>query len=437
VPEPLSPRQRRWRVNVFAATWMSYAGFYFCRKTFGIVKAPLKEILEVNDYELAHIWTAYLAAYMCGQFLVGWLGRRFACRALLLIGMMVSLLCNLAFGAASLVGPAGYWPFLIFMVVNGFAQSTGWPGNIGVLAHWFRRAERGTVIGFWATCYQLGSVGAKTFAAFMFGWAGIAWSFWGASVILLGVWGLFLVLQRDDPTDLGLDPIVTEITEAPAGEKPAAAAATVEEAPNDGSGTGWTPAVVRSVMMMGFAYFSFKFLRYALDSWVPLVLEETFDVSTSTAGYISTLFDWVGFMGVIAAGWATDRFFGGRRAVVAFALAVGMVLSTILLRSVGSTSIVMFAVSISLIGFTLYGPDSLLSGVGAIDVGSKRGAVLAAGIINGMGSAGPIVQEELIGYLKTHHSLDAVFALLVAVAVLGAVGTAVMWWWGRTGRSNF
>ena len=74
----LAPEQRRWRVNVFAATWMAYAGYYFCRKAFGIVKVPLKELLQVDDFALAHIWTAYLVAYMCGQFLAGWLGSRYA-----------------------------------------------------------------------------------------------------------------------------------------------------------------------------------------------------------------------------------------------------------------------------------------------------------------------------------------------------------------------
>ncbi|MCX7676288.1 MAG: hypothetical protein N2Z59_02810, partial [Alteraurantiacibacter sp.] len=36
-------------------------------------------------------------------------------------------------------------------------------------------------------------------------------------------------------------------------------------------------------------------------------------------------------------------------------------------------------------GLMLYGPDALLSGVGAIDVARQRKALAAAGIINGMG----------------------------------------------------
>ena len=428
MPTELTDRHRRWRVNVFATTWMSYAGFYFCRKNFSIVKAPLKAVLEVTDYELAHIWTAYLAAYMVGQFLSGWLGRKVACRRLLLGGMAVSLACNLVFGGLSLSGPGAYWPFLGLMVLNGFAQSTGWPGNIGVLAHWFRRRERGTIIGVWATCYQLGSVLAKSFAALMFGWLGLAWTFWGASAVLLVVWALFYFLQRDKPEDLGLAGIVEEVEVSDDDD--------TEETVARESGR-WSASVVRSVMLMGASYFSFKFLRYGLDSWAPMFIEETFSATTTVAGLVSTAFDWVGFTGVIVAGWVSDRFFAGRRATVAFAMAVGMVVAAGLLWGVGQTSIVLFGICLAFVGFTLFGPDSLLSGVGAIDVGSKRGAVVAAGIVNGMGSVGPIVQEELIGYLKTHHGMDAVFILLIAVAMLGAIGTGVLWSWSRRGKSRF
>ncbi len=421
--QPLSPEQKRWRINVFAATWMSYAGFYFCRKAFGIVKAPLKESLALDDFQLAHLWTAYLLAYMIGQFLSGWWGARTACRRLLLVGMGASIGCNLVFGAASIAGPGGYWPLMVFMIVNGFAQSTGWPGNIGTLAHWFRREEPGTIVGTWATCYQPGSIAAKSFAAFMVGWLGMAWSFWGASLVLFAVWILFYFLHRDDPTDLGLEPIVVEEVEA--------------SAPEGGGDAPWPPSVIKTVVVMGLTYFSFKFLRYALDSWTPLIIKEQFGTSVANAGYVSTIFDWVGFLGVITAGVLTDRLTGGRRAGVAFVLSLGMVGSAVLLWGPGQTSLWMFALAIGLVGFTLYGPDSLLCGVGAIDVGSRKKAVLAAGIVNGLGSAGPPLQEQLIGYLKTYHSLGSVWLLLIGVACLGAVGTGVLWVWGRNGKSRF
>ena len=134
---------RIWRTRVLTTTWLSYAGFYFCRKNFSIAKASLLDTLQIDKSDLAHIVTAYLAAYMLGQFLTAVVSRRFATRTLLLGGMGLTLICNIIFGFTTLMGPAGYWPLLIFNVVNGFAQSTGWPGNIGVLGNWLSRTDRG------------------------------------------------------------------------------------------------------------------------------------------------------------------------------------------------------------------------------------------------------------------------------------------------------
>jgi sugar phosphate permease len=338
--------------------------------------------------------------------------------------MFASVLCNLVFGATALMGPAGYWPFLIFMVINGFAQATGWPGNLGTLAHWYRKTERGTIIGIWGTCYQLGSIGAKASAAFFFGWLGLSWSFWGASIVLFIVWILFYFLHATRPEDVGLEALVEEVIDTDGDA----------DAVEPGQ---WSPNVVRTIVIMGCAYFSCKFLRYALDSWSALVINEEFGLTVETSGYISTTFDLVGFVGVLFAGWSTDRFFGGRRSTVAFVMMIGMVLSAAFLWKFGLQSVLMFTVALGFLGFTLFGPDSLLSGVGVIDVGSKEKAVLAAGIINGMGSLGPVIQEEVIGWLKVNYSMDAVFLLMVLVACTGAIGTGYLWWQGRAGRMRF
>jgi OPA family glycerol-3-phosphate transporter-like MFS transporter len=405
---------RVWRVRILATTWLSYAGFYFCRKNFAIAKSSLLTSLEITKTDLAHVVTAYLVAYMLGQFLTAILSRRIAIRVLLLSGMGISLGCNIVFGFAYLAGPAGYWPLLLFNVVNGFAQSTGWPGNVGVLGNWLQRKERGRIMAVWATCYQLGSILAKSFAAFMLAVASAAWSFWGASIIMLGVWTLFWFLQRDKPEDAGLPGLVEEVeinvSEADAKKH------------TDGS-EPWKRQVLLSVVFMGCCYFVFKFLRYALDSWSPLALTELFGLTETRAGLISTIFDWVGFLGVLFAGWASDRFFKGRRYQVIVGMTVGMLFAFIFLAFIGIHSVWMFAIGLSLCGFMLMGPDSLLAGVGAIDVGGRRRAVLAAGLINGLGSIGPIFQEEIIGYLLDNHGYNAVFHLLIGVCVLGIVGT--------------
>lgn len=166
---------------------MSYVGFYFCRKNFSILKTSIQGKLLIDTSEVAHLWTAYLTAYMLGQFLSSYLGRRMSMRVLVLGGMALTLICNFALGFSYLMGPAGYWPMMALMVINGFAQATGWPGNVGIVGNWVDRKERGRVFAIWATCYQLGSSFAKMFASFMLGFLGAVWSFWGASVVMIGV----------------------------------------------------------------------------------------------------------------------------------------------------------------------------------------------------------------------------------------------------------
>jgi sugar phosphate permease len=415
---------RMWRVRILTTTWLSYAGFYVCRKNFAIAKSSIMSSMEISRSDVAHLFTAYLAAYMLGQFLTGFLGRKVATRMLLLTGMGITIFCNMAFGFSYLLGPAGYWPFLLLMVVNGFAQSTGWPGNVGVLGNWLPRRGRGRVMAVWATCYQLGSIFAKAFAAFMIGIAGAAWSFWGAAIVMLGVWLIFFIYQRDEPEDVGLPAMVEEVEVAVTDTTPVA---------TDGLFAGWTPQVVRTIFLMGGCYFTFKFLRYALDSWGPLAIEELFGTDATTAGYISTLFDWVGFAGVLCAGWASDRYFAGRRYQTIVMMTVGMVFAFVFLATVGMNSLWLFAVGLSLCGFMLMGPDSLIAGVGAIDIGGRRGAIVAAGLINGTGSIGPIFQEEIIGWVLDNYGYNASLNLLVGMAVLAVVGTAIL---ARRCRSN-
>jgi OPA family glycerol-3-phosphate transporter-like MFS transporter len=344
-----------------------------------------------------------------------------ATRVLLLGGMGVTAACNVAFGFTSLLGPAGYVPMVALMIINGFAQATGWPGNVGVLSNWLGRRERGRVMAVWATCYQLGSIFAKIFAAFMLGYAGWAWSFWGAAVIMLGIWTVFYLFQRDRPEDVGLEPLVEEVP-LPAGA----------QAPPT-NGLGWSRDVITTILFMGSCYFVFKFLRYALDSWSPMAIEQLFHMDRDDAGYISTVFDWVGFLGVLTAGWVSDRLFKGRRYQTIVIMTIGMLVSFMFLAWAGSMSVWLFAIALSICGFMLMGPDSLLAGVGAIDVGGRRGAVVAAGLINGLGSIGPIFQEQIIGWMLDHYGYAESFLLLIGMAAVGVIGVLFL---ARRSQSN-
>lgn len=410
-------------MKIFAATWLAYAGYYFCRKPFYVAKADMGTALGLSPLHLAHLGTAYLAAYAVGQFSSAYFGRRLGPKLLLLAGMSISIACNFVFGAAD-----RFWTLFLFLALNGMAQGTGWPGCIGSLAFWFRRRQRGSVLGVWSTCYQVGSLAATALAAWLLGRLGWRWSYFGGALALLAIWFAVIVLHPNRPENVGLPPIEEEDEEV----------AAREPSRRDREPLGWTGDVIVSVLLMGLIYFTIKFLRYVLWSWAPFFLRRNFGLAGDSAGYLSTIFEVCGFAGVIAAGVASDRIFRGRRAFLAFAMLAMMTLSFLLMATLGAHSVFFFTLAMGLAGFMLFGPDSLLSGVGAIDVASRRGALAAAGIINGMGSIGPIFQEQTVGWLyqRSAGRLEPILAMLVAVAAAGAVLTFLLWRRACAGRAN-
>jgi len=418
---------RTWQIKIFSATWLAYVGYYFARKAFYVVKSPLADSLGFTALDLAHLGTAYLLFYMIGQYTSAFFGRKLGPKLLLLIGMGISIICNFAFGASN-----GFWTIFLFLAINGLAQGTGWPGCIGSLAFWFKRKKRGTILGFWATCYQVGSVVATAFAAYMMGEFGWRWSFFGASVILLIIWAIVLYLHPNRPEDVGLPPIEDD------DDCDSCDNTTDKTKDDDSDKLGWSKDVWSTVITMGLIYFTIKFLRYALWSWVPFFLNKNFDMEASNAGYLSTVFDMAGFAGVLFAGYASDKIFKGRRSLLSAIMLSLMALAFILMYVKGATDLMFFTISMGLAGFMLYGPDSLISGVGAIDVGTKRGALVAAGIINGTGSIGPIFQEEIIGWLYTKYdgSIVPVLILLVSMAIISALLTFYLWWKSKKGKAN-
>jgi sugar phosphate permease len=414
-----SQQLRQWRMKILVSTWMAYAGLYFCRKAFYAAKSVLVEDLGLTTTQLGEIGVAYLIAYTIGQFLAAGVGQRNGARVVLLTGMAASIGCNVVFAFAN-----NYWTLFVFMFVNGLAQATGWSTVVGTIGKWTRRSERGTLMGLWGTCYQLGGVAATAWAGFWLASQGLRGAFLAASSVLFLAWVVVWMWQRNQPQDVGL-PAIEERGDAPGTAKAA----------NDA--VGWTRPLVINVALIGLCYLGIKFIRYALWSWVPYLLGRNFGLDVDSAAYVSTAFDLTVFAGVVVAGIASDRLFGGRRTLLSLLMLVGMLLGCVSLALLGSLSVTWFVISIAIIGFMLFGPDSLLSGPGAIDLGSPRMAVMIAGIINGTGSFGAVLQELVVGRLLDHGGeVGPVFALLCGAATLSISVLVVMMVRNRRGSAD-
>lgn len=395
---PLSDEQRVWRWKVLISTYFAYAGFYLVRKVFSLCKATLHTQYHFDFTSIANIGTAFLFAYMIGQFINAFIGRKWGPRVLLLGGLGVSMALSIACGFAN-----SYPTFLGLMFFHGLAQAAGWPGAVGGVAEWLRRRERGTIMGFWSTNYAIGNIGAKLVGGFLLkhysdeygGYMGVRYTFIGCTLLSFAIWWLVYFWQRSKPEDVGLPPIVDH--EHP--EDRVVASSMQEHAGFKAFAQLFLNPIVP---LMGAAYFSIKFLRYTLDSWLPTFLA-LHGMDAGHSAYYSSIFDCAGFVGAVVAGFAVDRWFRSRWEIVCLLMGCGVVLGYLTVLRFGSSP-VMLAVCFGLVGFMLYGPDTLLSGAASVGVAGQRNAVAVAGLVNGVASIGPIVQEQVNGNILSAHS---------------------------------
>lgn len=418
--QPVS-RYRRWRIQIFAVTWVAYAGFYFTRQAFSVAKLGILEdpILSITltKSTMANLDAAYLTAYAAGQFVWGQVSDRYGPRIVILGGLAISALATLFMGLLPAV------VFLLpLMIVQGLSQSTGWSGTLTNMAQFFSIGERGRVLGLWSTSYAFGGL----VAAPLLGWAAYdvfgSWraAFFTGAAIVLGVFVLVLLGQRNRPEDVGLPPIeeyhateeIAELDDSPAAE------AVAEPTPS------WRESLAvvlgdRMVRTLGVAYFLLKPARYAILLWGPVIVAERLhDGDKFQAIMIPVAFGVAGLAAPILLGRISDRVFKARRipaCVLSLAVLV-VVLALFAPLSATGNAWVMAAV-LGVIGLSIYGADAMISCIAAVDFGTSKHAGTATGLINGCGSTGAILGGLLPGYLSTS-ALFYGFAAAAFIAML-------------------
>ena len=382
----------------------------------GLLEDPA---VGLSSVMASNIDIAFSVAYGLGQFLWGVSADRFGPRRVVLGGMLASSVVAVAMGLSHTVVLLG-----VFFFVQGLCQSTGWAPLTKNMAFWFSSKERGRVMGFWCTSYAFGGMLASPLAGYVAysvfdDWR---WAFFSGAAVLLLISIPFYFLQRDRPRDVGLEEV-----EEYRGEPMAVVDA--RDAPDEEKEGSWNliGKVFRSppVLVMALVYFLLKPARYAILFWGPVIASERLaSDSFALAAAIPAAFEVAGLVAPIALGFVSDKLFQARRfpACVLSLLLLSIVLLFFgPLTSSGSTGGML--VAFFLIGFFLYGPDSMLSATAAIDFGTKRGAGSAAGFINGWGSFGQILGVALPGYLMAWFpGTDTTVILFYGFAVAALVG---------------
>jgi OPA family sugar phosphate sensor protein UhpC-like MFS transporter len=435
IPKSENAGYDRQRLIIFLITYLSYVGFYFTRKAFPVAKIGILSDpdISVSKEALGIIDGGYGIAYALGQFFWGICADRYGSRKVVMAGMLASVAVSIAMGLSSATILFG---FLLFL--QGFFQATGWAPLIKNVSNWFAVKERGRVFGLWSSNYAIGGMIASAFIGYVVLRSNWRFAFFSASAALLFIWVLFLLFQKDRPEEAGFSSPKPDCGELPAtpvmGVKqervPPPGAQSVKMLANIANAVK-NPVILRLCLV----YFLLKPLRYTLLFWGPLLVFEKLKTNVGVSAGISSLFEVAGVVGVYAAGAASDKLFGARRIppiIIGFLILVPILFFFDPVTQSGS--VVLLCTMLGAIGFLIFGPDSLISGVSAVDFGDKEGAS-AVGVINGFGSVGQVLGLSLPGIVSSLYGWDVLFKGF-ALCILSAALLLTPMWNARPGKAQ-
>jgi len=134
-----------------------------------------------------------------------------------------------------------------------------------------------------------------------------------------------------------------------------------------------------------------------------------------------------GIAGALFGGWATDRYFGSRRAPVICVLLMLLAILIMAYDAISETSAGATVFLLFWIGFAVFGSQVLLVGTAPADLARLGTAAAAAGFVNFMGYMGAFSGDLVTGYLKHHYNWQSAIHFWAACALVAAGVVATLW----------
>ncbi len=416
----------KFRWQILESTFIGYATFYLVRNNLSVVSKDIEGALHYDHSIIGNILAATAISYGLGKFIMGAVSDRSNARLFMAFGLLLTALCNFAFGAT-----ANYSMHMFLWAVNGFVQGMGWPPCGRAMGHWFSERERGLTFSIWNTSHNVGGGIAGVIAAesaVRFG--GWQYAFYVPGVLAL-IGAVYVLWRlRDTPQSVGLPPIEEYRDDFTEHER---------EHGLDERDLSFRELLFDRVLtnkyiwLLAFANFFAYITRYSMLDWGPMYLREMKHATISGGGIAVLVTEFGGIPSTIFLGWISDKL-GGRRGMVATMslFPILAAFTTMLYTPPGYLWLDM--IMLAVIGLFIYPVINLIV-IMALDITSKKAIGTAAGFIGLFGYIGRTVQAKGFGAMLDHFQAlhgpqvawNMVIGAILASTVIAIVLLAFTW----------
>lgn len=404
----------RFRWQILEATFIGYATFYLVRNNLSTVSKDMIEALHYDKAMIGNILAMTAISYGVGKFCMGALSDRSNARYFMALGLILTAMCNFAFGASHSYD-VHYW----LWALNGLVQGMGWPPCGRSMGHWFSENERGLTFSTWNTSHNVGGGVAGLIAAeatvYFGGWQ---YAFYVPAVLALVGAAYILLRLRDTPQSVGLPPIEEYRNDYTEAQTPGG---THERE------LSFRELLLNNVLMhkwiwlLAIANFFAYITRYSMLDWGPIYLREMKGTDISGGSWGVAAIEFGGIPSTILLGWLSDRL-GGRRGLVATLCMLPILVAFTAMLFTPAGYLWLDLMMLTLIGLFIYPVINLITII-ALDMTSKKAIGTAAGFIGLFGYAGRTVQAKGFGGILEKYSAiygEKVAWQIVILLILGA-----------------
>jgi OPA family glycerol-3-phosphate transporter-like MFS transporter len=415
----------RFRMQALESTYIGYAMYYLVRNNVSIVAVDMQGALHYSKEMIGDIMAMTALAYGLSKFLMGSVSDKSNSRRFMSTGLLLTAICNFAFGASS-----NYWAHMGLWTLNGFAQGMGWPPCGRVMGHWYSESERGLTFSIWNTSHNLGAGIIGVFVAWVVGeFGGWQYAFYVPGAIA-AVGAIYLYLRvPDKPESVGLPPVEVFRNDFPV----AVNVADLERELSFRELLVDKVLLNKYVWLLAIANFFVYICRYSMMDWGPTYLREVKNANISYGALGVMALEFSAIPSTIFFGWVSDRI-GGRRGLVATLCMLPIIAAFAGIIAAPVGHIWLDYLMLMVIGCFVYPVLGLIT-VAALDMVSKKAIGAAAGFIGLFGYIGKLVQDKGFGRLLDQlsaihgkaYAWEVVLYLIMFCAIIATVLLALLW----------
>jgi MFS family permease len=391
-PDAAEPTTVRYRVMAFLCV-LSFLT-YFDRVCMMRAQVDVRRDLNLNDSQIAWIFSIFWLAYGLFEIPVGWWGDRFGSRRTLTRIVLAWSLFTALSGSAT-----GFLSLLAFRFLFGVGEAGAYPNMARIQSRWLPLRSRARAGGLlWLMARWGGAFSPVIFGTMLRTFSHLepvthvaAWrmGFWASGFLGL-IWvAVFYPWFRDDPADKrGVN--AAELSLIRAGRPPDEQQAHPTTPPGM-----WTALFTsRSLWAMALLYLCGSFGWSFFVSWMPKFLDDVHHVSFEKSEWASAMPLFLGGLSCLVGGWLSDllvRRTGWRRfgraifPITGCSVAAAAMLGLRFVETPGQ------AVALMCVAAAAYDFGQGANWASIVDIGGLY-AGTALGLINMIGNMGNFIQ---------------------------------------------